>query len=158
MELSLEIGPLKPELADLVVAFIAFGIVFAVLSGVLLPRIAKVLREREKAIEGGQHRAEEIRAAAERTHAEYQELLGEARHEAARLRQESAEQGAQLLAELRAEGQRQREEMLTAARTQIDADRALAEASLNQEIDALATRLAGKIVGESLEEFARDRG
>ncbi|MFH8371318.1 F0F1 ATP synthase subunit B [Streptomyces sp. NPDC018031] len=157
MELSLEIGPLKPELADLVVAFIAFGIVYAFMAGVVLPRIARVLREREGAIEGGQQRAEETREEAERAHAEYQRLLSEARHEAARLRQESAEQGAALLAELRGEGQRQREEMLSAARAQIDADRALAEASLNQEVDALATRLAGKIVGESLEEFARGR-
>ncbi|WP_431044960.1 F0F1 ATP synthase subunit B [Streptomyces sp. P1-3] len=158
MELSLEIGPLKPEWPDLVAAFVSFALVFALLAGVLLPRIAKVLREREDAIEGVADRAGETRAEAERLHEEYQRLLAEARHEAARLRQESAEQGAVLLAELRAEGQRQREEMVAAARTQLDADRALAEASLNQEIDALATTLAGKIVGESLDEFARERG
>ncbi|MFC0597047.1 F0F1 ATP synthase subunit B [Streptomyces palmae] len=157
MELALNIGPLKPETWDLLIAFVAFGLLFAVLAGVILPRIAKVLKEREEAIEGGQDRAEELRDQAERAHEEYQQMLAEARHEAARMRQESAEQGAALLAELRAEGQRQREEMLASARVQIDADRALAEAALQQEIDSMATRLAGKIVGEPLEEFARGR-
>ncbi|KUJ54405.1 hypothetical protein ACZ90_65415 [Streptomyces albus subsp. albus] len=153
----MDIGPLKPEAWDLLISAIAFGLLFALLAGIFLPRIAKVLKEREEAIEGGQHRAEELRDEAERAHEEYQQMLAEARHEAARLRQESAEQGAALLAELRAEGQRQREEMLAAARVQIDADRALAEAALQAEIGSMATRLAGKIVGEPLEDFARDR-
>ncbi|TVL90835.1 hypothetical protein [Streptomyces sp. SAJ15] len=157
MKLALELGPLKPEWHDLIIAFLCFGVTFGLLAGVVLPKIVRVLRERESAIDGRQRKADETRAEAEKAHAEYQELLAEARHEAARLRQESQEQGAELLAQLRAEGQRQREEMLISAREQIAADRALAEAALRAEVTVLATQLAGKIVGEPLDDFARDR-
>jgi F-type H+-transporting ATPase subunit b len=43
------------------------------------------------------------------------------------------------------------------ARTQIDAERAQAVASLRTEVGSLATSLAGRIVGESLEDEARQR-
>ncbi|MDX3239193.1 F0F1 ATP synthase subunit B [Streptomyces sp. ME03-5709C] len=148
-------NPLIPPIPELVIGLIAFAIVFFFLAKKLLPNINKVLEERREAIEGGMEKAEAAQAEAQRTLEEYKQSLAEARHEAARLRQEAQEQGAALIAEMRAEGQRQREEIVAAGHAQIEADRRSAAQALRQDVGKLATDLAGKIVGESLEDTAR---
>ncbi|MGC4995235.1 F0F1 ATP synthase subunit B [Streptomyces sp. DT195] len=148
-------NPLIPPIPELVIGLIAFVIVFGFLAWKLLPNINKVLEERREAIEGGIEKAEAAQTEAQSVLEQYKAQLAEARHEAARLRQEAQEQGATLIAEMRAEGQRQREEIVAAGHTQIAADRKAASASLRQDVGKLATELAGKLVGESLEDHAR---
>jgi len=148
-------NPLIPEIPELVIGLIAFAIVFFVLGKKLLPNINKVLEERREAIEGGIEQAEIARTEAQSVLEQYKAQLAEARHEAARLRQEAQEQGAALITEMRAEGQRQREEIVAAGHSQIEADRKAAASALRQDVGKLATELAGKLVGESLEDHAR---
>ncbi|MCQ9182090.1 F0F1 ATP synthase subunit B [Streptomyces sp. IBSBF 2953] len=148
-------NPLIPEIPELVIGLIAFAIVFFVLGKKLLPNINKVLEERRDAIEGGIEQAEIARTEAQSVLEQYKAQLAEARHEAARLRQEAQEQGAALIVEMRAEGQRQREEIVAAGHSQIEADRKAAASALRQDVGKLATDLAGKLVGESLEDHAR---
>ncbi|MEH0546877.1 F0F1 ATP synthase subunit B [Streptomyces sp. B21-105] len=148
-------NPLIPEIPELVIGLIAFAIVFFVLGKKLLPNINKVLEERRDAIEGGIEQAEIARTEAQSVLEQYKAQLAEARHEAARLRQEAQEQGAVLITEMRAEGQRQREEIVAAGHSQIEADRKAAASALRQDVGKLATELAGKLVGESLEDHAR---
>ncbi|KPI29723.1 ATP synthase F0F1 subunit B [Streptomyces sp. Root1310] len=148
-------NPLIPEIPELVIGLIAFAIVFFVLGKKLLPNINKVLEERREAIEGGIEQAEIARTEAQSVLEQYKAQLAEARHEAARLRQEAQEQGAALITEMRAEGQRQREEIVAAGHSQIEADRKAAASALRQDVGKLATDLAGKLVGESLDDHAR---
>lgn len=150
-------NPLLPAWDELIVGVIAFVVVFGILGKVLLPRINKTLADRTDAIEGGIARAEDAQAEAQRTLEEYRTQLAEARHEAARLRQEAQEQGASIIATMRQEGQRQRDNIVVAGQAQIDAERAQAQASLRSEVGRLAVELAGRIVGESLEDEARQR-
>ena len=56
---------------------------------------------------------------------------------------------------MRDEGQRQHEAIIAAGHAQIEADRKQRAASLRQDVGRLATDLAGRIVGESLEDSAR---
>jgi F-type H+-transporting ATPase subunit b len=148
-------NPLIPAIPELIIGLIAFAIVFGFLAKKLLPNINKVLEERHEAIEGGIEKAQAVQAEAEQTLAKYKEQLAEARHEANRLRQEAQEQGAALIAEMRAEGQRQREDIVAAGHAQIEADRKAAAQALRQDVGQLATDLAGKLVGESLDDVAR---
>ncbi|MET7476838.1 F0F1 ATP synthase subunit B [Streptomyces sp. NPDC005648] len=148
-------NPLVPEGPELLVGAIAFAIVFFFFWKKLLPNINKVLEERREAIEGGIEKAEAAQVEAQSVLEQYKAQLAEARHEAARLRQEAQEQGAALIAEMRAEGQRQREEIVAAGHAQIEADRKAAASALRQDVGHLATELAGKLVGESLEDHAR---
>ncbi|WP_432094806.1 F0F1 ATP synthase subunit B [Streptomyces sp. bgisy100] len=150
-----EQNPLLPAIPEIVIGLLAFAIVFFFLAKKLLPNINKVLDERREAIEGGIAKAEEAQTEAQEVLEQYKAQLSEARHEAARLRQEAQEQGAALIAEMRAEGQRQREEIIAAGHTQIEADRKQAAQALRQDVGKLATDLAGKLVGESLEDSAR---
>ena len=148
-------SPLWPSLTELIMGLIGFVVVFGALGKVLLPRIQKTLEERTAAIEGGLEKAEETQAEAKKTLDEYREQLQEARHEAARLRQEAQEQGAQILAEMRTQGEAERNRLVESAHAQIDADRQQALNSLRREVGDLATELAGRIVGESLADEAR---
>jgi F-type H+-transporting ATPase subunit b len=147
--------PLIPHLDELVIGLIAFAIVFGFLAKKLLPNINKVLEERREAIEGGIEKADAAKIEAESVLEQYKAQLAEARHEAARMRQEATEQGTAIIQEMKAEGQRQREEIIAAGHAQIEADRKAAAAALRQDVGKLATALAGKLVGESLEDHAR---
>jgi len=147
--------PLIPHLDELVIGLIAFVIVFGFLAKKLLPNINKVLEERREAIEGGIEKADAARIEAESVLEQYKAQLAEARHEAARMRQEATEQGAAIIQEMKAEGQRQREEIIAAGHAQIEADRKAAATALRQDVGKLAIELAGKLVGESLEDQAR---
>jgi F-type H+-transporting ATPase subunit b len=150
-------NPLVPELPELIIGAIAFLIVFGVLAKVLLPRINKVLAERTDAIEGGLKRAEDAQAEAARTLDQYKAQLAEARHEASRLREEAKEQGAQIIAEMREQAQAEARRVTEAAQSQLAADRVQALAALRNEVGAMSVDLAGKIVGESLTDEARQR-
>ncbi|WP_214413543.1 F0F1 ATP synthase subunit B [Sphaerisporangium fuscum] len=148
-------SPLIPHAYELVVGTFAFLVVFIVVGKILTPRIQKTLEERTEAIEGGIKKAEDAQAQAQRTLEEYRAKLEEARHEAARMREEAREQAAQLKAELREEAQAEARRLVEAAHAQIEADRQQAFAQLRGELGRLSTELAGRIVGESLEDEAR---
>ena len=148
-------NPLVPNWTEVIVGAIAFFIVFFALWKVLLPRIMKTLDERTEQIEGGLERAKELQADAQRLIQQYQAQLAEARHEAARLREEAREQGAAIIAELREQAQAEAARITEAARTQIAADRQQAFTSLRAEVGELSVQLASKIVGESLDDEAR---
>ena len=151
------LGPLSPDLSELIIGTIAFLIVFAVLYRVLFPRIQQTLTERTDAIEGGLKRAEDAQAEAKQTLEQYQAQLADARHEASRLRQDAQEEGARIVAELRAQGEAERQRLVAAAHDQIEADRAQAIQALRTEMGSLAVELASRVVGEALDEDARQR-
>ncbi|KOU42054.1 ATP synthase F0 subunit B [Streptomyces sp. WM4235] len=149
-------GPLKPNLIELIVGLISFCVVLAAMAKVL-PRIEKTLAEREEATAGTLEQAEAVRLEAQRIRAEYQAELSAARHEASRIRQAAHEEGVTLLAVVRAEGQKAREEMVVAAIVQLEADRVIAEAELREDVLGLATELAGRVIGEPITDLDRDR-
>lgn len=148
-------NPLIPGPVELIFATIGFVIVFGLLWKVLLPRMQKTLEERTDAIEGGLQRAEEAQAEADQALTRYREQLAEARHEAARLRQEASEQGARIIAEMREQAQTEARRLVDAAHAQIETDRQQAIQALKTEVGAIAVELAGRIVGESLADEAR---
>jgi F-type H+-transporting ATPase subunit b len=150
-------NPLIPNLTELIVGLVTFGIIFFALWKVLMPRLNQTLAERTDKIEGGLQRAEEAQAEANATLARYREQLAEARHEAARLREEAREQGAQIIAEMREQASAEGRRLIEAAHAQIDADRQQALQSLKTEVGGLAVDLASRVVGESLTDEARQR-
>ncbi|RKE17146.1 hypothetical protein [Streptomyces sp. TLI_171] len=150
-------GPLEPNVPELILGLIVFFFLFAVLGKVLLPRIERTLAERFDRTEGGLLRAEEARAEAERIRREFQAELAGARHEAAAVRQAAAEEGAALIAALRAEGQQQRDRLVAEAQVQLAADTVLAEAALREDVIQVATELASRVVGEPVADLASTR-
>jgi F-type H+-transporting ATPase subunit b len=147
--------PLIPSIPELVIGTICFLLVFGILGKMLMPRIQQTLADRTDLIEGGLNRADEAQAEAKQLLEEYRQQLAEARHDAARMREEAREQGAQIIAEMREQAQAEARRLTEAAQAQIESERQQALTSLRAEVGALATDLAGRIVGESLEDQAR---
>jgi F-type H+-transporting ATPase subunit b len=148
-------NPLVPNWTEVIVGAIAFFIVFGVLWKVLLPRIMTTLNDRTDQIEGGLERAGRAQAEANRALEQYRAQLADARHEAARLREQAKEEGAAIIASMREQAQAEARRITEAAQAQIEADRQQAFSSLRAEVGALSVQLASKIVGESLEDEAR---
>jgi F-type H+-transporting ATPase subunit b len=147
--------PLIPSLTELIIGAIAFFIVFGVLGKILLPKIQTTLAERTDAIEGGLQRAEDLQREAQSTLEEYRARIAEARQEAARLREQAREEGAQIIVDMREEARAEARRLVEAAQTQIDVERQQALTTLRADVGALATELASRIVGESLADETR---
>ena len=65
------------------------------------------------------------------------------------------QQGAQIIAEMREQAQTESARITEHGKAQIEAERQQAVTSLRAEVGSLATSLAGRIVGESLEDDDR---
>jgi F-type H+-transporting ATPase subunit b len=148
-------NPLIPSLPELIIGTICFVLVFGVLGKMLIPRIQRTLAERTEQIEGGLAKAEQEQEEAQRLLDQYRQQLAEARHEAARLREEAREQGAQIIADMRQQAEAEARRVTESAQAQIQSERQQALASLRTEVGALATELASRIVGESLADEVR---
>jgi F-type H+-transporting ATPase subunit b len=152
-----EPSPLMPHLSELIVGLVAFALLFFFLSRTVFPMFEKTYAERTAAIEGGMKQAEEAQAEAQQALEEYRRQLADARGEASRIREEARAQGAAILAEMRENAQAESERIAARAHTQIAAEREQVVRSLRAEVGTLATQLAGRVVGESLEDDARSQ-
>jgi F-type H+-transporting ATPase subunit b len=147
--------PLQPNPTELVVGLVTFAIIFGALWKILLPRMQKMLAERTDQIEGGLKRAEEAQVEANDLREQYRAQLADARHEAARIREQAKEEAAQIVAQGRAEGAAEKQRLINSADAQIQADRQQVMNALRAEVGTLAVELASKVVGESLADEAR---
>lgn len=150
--------PIIPHPGELVFGLIAFAILYWVVATKVVPRLEAIFAERAAAIEGGIKKAEEAQAEASAALEEYRSQLADARAEAARIRQQAQEEGAQIVAELRQRAQEESDRILAGAQQQIQAERQAALVQLRSEVGDLAVQLASRIVGESLENEARQSG
>jgi F-type H+-transporting ATPase subunit b len=152
-----EPSPLAVEWVEVVLALIVFAILFFAIRKWVVPNFEKTFADRTASIEGGLKAAETKQAEADARLAELDRQLSEARHEAARIREDAREQGAAIIAEMREQAQVEASRIVEHGKAQIEAERQQAVASLRTEVGTLATGLAGRIVGESLEDEVRQR-
>ena len=150
--------PILPYLPELIFGLVAFGILYWVVAKFVVPNLEKAYAERTAAIEGGMQQAEKAQEEAEAALREYKAQLAEARDEAARIREEAKEQGASIIAEMRQQAQSEATRITESATKQIEAERQQALVSLRSDVGRLSTDLAGRIVGESLEDQTRQSG
>ena len=148
-------SPLAVEWVEVILALVVFGLLYLAVKKWVVPSFEKTFADRTTAIEGGLKAAETKQAEADAKLAELEKQLGDARHEAARIREEAREQGAGIVAEMREQAQTEATRIVEHAHTQIEAERQQAVTSLRAEVGSLATSLAGRIVGESLDDEAR---
>ena len=152
-----EPSPLAVHPAEAILAVVVFLILVWLISKFVMPNFEKTFADRSKAIEGGIAEAERKQAEADERLAELNQRLSEARHEASRIREDAREQGATILVEMREQAQAESARIIGQAQAQMDAERQQVLAQLRTEVGSLATSLASRIVGESLEDEARQR-
>ena len=148
-------NPLIPHTAELIVGFIAFSLLFLVLRSKVVPLFEKAFAERTEAIQGGMEKAERAQVEAERALAQYTAQLNEARGEAQKIREDARVQGAAIIEDLRSKAAEEAARITAAATAAIQSERQQAMTALRNEVGALATDLAGKIVGEALDDQVR---
>jgi len=143
--------------ATIIVEFLAFLVILFLLARYVIPPINKALTDRQDSIRRQFEESEQAKAAAEAAEREFRAELADARHEAARIREDAREQGAAIIAEMREQAQAESSRIIAASHAQLDADRQRVLTEMRAEVGDLATTLAGLIVGETLDDDERQR-
>jgi len=133
----------------------AFALIVWILAKFVIPPINRAMTARQDAIRTEFSELEQAKADAKSTEEAYKAQLADARHEAAKIREEAREQGAQIVSEAREQAQSEAARIVEHGHAQVRAERQQAVASLRAEVGTLAIDLAGRIVGESLEDGDR---
>jgi F-type H+-transporting ATPase subunit b len=134
-----------------------FALLVFVLAKWVVPPINKIMTTRQELIKAQFEEAAKARAEAQASQEAHQAELAAARAEASRIREEAREQGAQIIAQHREQAQVEAERVTANAHAQIEVERAQTLAQLKSEVGAIATTLAGRIVGESLDDDERQK-
>jgi F-type H+-transporting ATPase subunit b len=144
-----------PAISDIVWSLAVIIPIALIFYRLVLPKFTAVLDERTARIEGGMAKAELAQAEADAALARYTQELNDARAEAARIREDARVEGAAILAALRAKALEEADRIFETSQRMIEAERLQAMVSLRADIGELATQLAAKIVGESLDDAVR---
>jgi F-type H+-transporting ATPase subunit b len=141
--------------ATFLVELAAFALLFYLLAKYVIPPINRAMTNRQEAIRQEFADLDKARADANAAEAEFKAQIADARHEAAKIREEAREQGAAIIAEAREQAQVEAARIVEHGHAQLAAERQQTVTTLRSEVGSLATELAGRIVGESLEDDAR---
>ena len=144
-----------PPMYDVIASAVCLLIIGWVFLKKVMPTFTRILDERTEKIQGGLALAENAREEAAIALAEKNRMMADARSEAARLRTDARAEGEEILAAARARATEEAARLVDGAQRQIAAERSQAALALRVEVGALATELAGRIVGEALADEAR---
>jgi F-type H+-transporting ATPase subunit b len=150
-------NPLIPETVELIVGALAFIIVFAILWKFAFPAMNKMLAERTARIQGNLEHAEETRRTAEEELARYREQLASAREESNRIIEEGRRTAEQLRRDIQAKAEQEASATVARAQDEIRLERDRVFQELRQQVASIAVDLAGRVVGESLDQQAHQR-
>jgi F-type H+-transporting ATPase subunit b len=138
---------LGPSLGEMILSLVLFLTVFAVFS-LVVPRILQVTAERRGVIEGGLENAAEARAESRQLLEEHGINISEAQHEAARIREEARERGAQMISEARDQALMDARRSVEDAADKIQESRANSLTELHPQVAEIAVKLSERIIGE----------
>lgn len=153
-----EHNPIVPIWQEIVVGFVAFGVLAYILMKFVFPRMEATFQARVEAIEGGIKKAEDAQAEAARLLEQYRTQLAEAQTEAARIRDEARADAEGIRRDVLAKAAEERDRIIATGRESLAAERQTIITELRTEVGTLAVDLASRIVGESLADEARQRG
>jgi F-type H+-transporting ATPase subunit b len=140
------------------VELVIFLLMLFVIWRYVVPPIRKATPERQEMV---RRQVEESRLAKERLEkadADYREAMSEARTEAAKIRDEARAEAGRIKAELREQAEHEVALIRQRGEEQLERQREQVKRELSAEIGQLAVTLAGRIVGESMQDEANRRG
>lgn len=150
-------NPIGLPIGEVIIGAVAFAILVFVLAKFVWPQFEKAYAARTKAIEGGIAKAEEAQNAAREALEQYNQQLAGAREEAAKIREDARAQAQSIRDDMLAKAHEETERVAASGRAQLEAQRAQIVAELRGDLGRMSVDLAGRIVGESLEDEARQR-
>ncbi len=140
-----------PPLYEIFWSAIIFLILWLVL-GWALPKIYRVLDQRQEQIETGLQAADTAKEEAALAQRERREIVRAANEEAREIRERADQDAKRIVREARVEATAEAQRITENATRQIEADRKSAELTLRRDVGELATELAEKIIGEQLKD------
>ncbi|MGI8879945.1 MAG: F0F1 ATP synthase subunit B [Jatrophihabitans sp.] len=136
--------------ATFIVEFIAFLLILGIIWKYVLPYIQGPLRERQTIIEQQMKDAETAKEKLAQTQAEYQKSIGEARTQAAQIRDGARAEGQAIIEEMRSTAQTESARIIARGEEQLSSQRSAIVRELRAEIGTLAVDLSERIVGQRL--------
>jgi F-type H+-transporting ATPase subunit b len=143
-----------PETSELIAGIIAFAIVFFFAWRWAMPVINRTLEQRQAAITGQIEDAEKAKVEAESLLADYRGQLAEARAEGNKIIEEARQAAEQMRADIIAKAEADAEQIRERARDEAAGEMSRALAEARSQVGDISVDLAGKIVGESLDQKA----
>ena len=141
-----------PKMYDIVWSAIILVIVALFFYKFCLPKFQAVFDERAAKIEGGIAKAEQAQKDADAAKAKYEAQLSNARVEASKIRDDARTEASHIVADARSRAEADANQITASAQRAIASQQQQALVSLKGEVGALATALAGKILGSELQD------
>jgi F-type H+-transporting ATPase subunit b len=147
----------SPSLGLMIWTLLAFGITMFILSKLAFPKIGEALEKRANAIRENIEASEKQREEADKILAEYRERLKEAREQAEDIVTRARKASDAAVAEASAEGKAKREELVAAARKDIEGETKRALESIRKEVADLTVLATEKVTRKSLDDADHKR-
>ncbi|MFT4245631.1 MAG: F0F1 ATP synthase subunit B [Micrococcaceae bacterium] len=148
-------NPLIPDPWEILITTISFFLLLYIVVKKVSPSFEKTFQKRIDAIKGGLSRAERAQREADAAKRKYNQQLAGVREEANRIREQARADGVRIIEEMKTQAQAESDRIVALGHKQLESERNNAELSLQNDVGGLATSLAEKIVGESLEDDDR---
>ena len=142
----------SPALGLMFWTLLAFGVTMFVLSKVAFPRIGEALEKRANAIKENIEASEKQRAEADELLEEYRQRLREAREQAEDIVARSRKASEAAVTEATADGKAKREELVSAARKDIEVETRRSLEQIRREVADLTLLATEKVTRKSLDD------
>ena len=147
----------SPSLGLMFWTVLAFGVTMFVLAKVAFPRIGDALEKRANAINENIEASERRREEAEELLAEYRQRLREAREQADDIVARARKASDAAVAEASADGKAKREELVAAARKDIEAETRRSLETIRKEVADLTVLATEKVTRKTLDDADQRR-
>jgi F-type H+-transporting ATPase subunit b len=141
---QLDVTTFSPQLFWLAISFI---VLLVLMSRLVLPRVGKVLEQREERIGGNLEKAEKLKAEADAVLAAYQKAMADARAQALATLSAAGQEIAAATATREADFARKLADQTSAAEARIAASKAQALAEVRNVAGELAAAMTSKLTG-----------
>lgn len=141
-----------PQVYDIVWSLIILVIVALFFYKFFMPKFNAIFDERAAKIEGNIAKAEQSKKDADAAKSKYEAQLSTARVEASKIRDDARAEASHIIADARSRAESDAAQITANAQRSIESQHQQAMVSLKGEVGALATALAGKILGAKLED------
>jgi F-type H+-transporting ATPase subunit b len=131
---------------------VAFVILLWLINKYVLPPLSKAMTARQNLIDRSIKDSLEAKERLEAAEAEYRELLESTKADASRIREEARAEGRAIIDELRAKAQEEADRVRARGEEQLTTEREQVVAALRSDLGRLATELAERIIGETLDD------
>lgn len=146
------IAVLIPDMNEFIPMLVAFIIILIILAKFGWPVVDNIVTKRENTIREALKKSEEAQIESERTLAEYQRQLADAKAQSAQIVADARATGEAVKADITAKAQAEATEMIAKAKVAIEAEKKQAVADLQASVADISVDVAARLIGEELTE------